>query len=345
MSKRVYTLKRATPRMKYQHMRNMLEFKADLKDKQENPPDRHVALDFIHEQMGGGFHAWYDAVYKLRDEGKQEEYERVIFEKAEELQREIPAETSKVFNWKEVSPNTMKAYALAITDFETVTSLRVDRADAESLAAWDASMRGRKLSVNTRRARLSAVRVVSGVEFPLPKKVNSERRLLSAEQVRALMAQVKSGQDRTSLVKELTAPLSRAGLDMSREEHRGTTRPPMQFEENLLAHFDRLSTAHFVGRQTLTPSPSPWKGEGELTTQDLTRRIKRYARKAGINEKQVNLRVWRMSGQRLLGTLSRAEFMRFMETLTPALSLQGEGAVEWKRLHGIGRRGGSLVKV
>lgn len=88
MSKRVYTLKRATPRMKYRHMKNVMEFKADLKDKQDSPPDRHVALNFIHTQMGGNFHAWYDDVYKLRNEGKQEEYEQVIFAKAEELQIE-----------------------------------------------------------------------------------------------------------------------------------------------------------------------------------------------------------------------------------------------------------------
>jgi len=36
MSKKVYNLKHATPRMKYQHMRNMMEFKSDLKDKQAN---------------------------------------------------------------------------------------------------------------------------------------------------------------------------------------------------------------------------------------------------------------------------------------------------------------------
>ena len=32
MSKRVYGLKRATPKMKYQHMKMVLEFRADLKE-------------------------------------------------------------------------------------------------------------------------------------------------------------------------------------------------------------------------------------------------------------------------------------------------------------------------
>lgn len=36
MSKRVYTLKRATPRMKYHYMHLMMDFKADLKEHQAN---------------------------------------------------------------------------------------------------------------------------------------------------------------------------------------------------------------------------------------------------------------------------------------------------------------------
>lgn len=35
VSKRVYTLKRATPRMKYQHMKNVMEWREDLKEKQD----------------------------------------------------------------------------------------------------------------------------------------------------------------------------------------------------------------------------------------------------------------------------------------------------------------------
>jgi len=34
MSKRVYGLKRATPRMKYQHMNMVMDWRADLADKQ-----------------------------------------------------------------------------------------------------------------------------------------------------------------------------------------------------------------------------------------------------------------------------------------------------------------------
>lgn len=81
----VYHLKHATPRMKYLHMRNVMEFRADLKDTQLNPPDRHVALADIKEMMGSDFHAWYDEVYKLRAANQEEEYESAIFEKLYQL--------------------------------------------------------------------------------------------------------------------------------------------------------------------------------------------------------------------------------------------------------------------
>lgn len=84
----VYGLKRATPKMKYQHMRMVLDFRADLKDKAENPPDRHVALEEIKGLMSVGFHEWFNDVYKLRSEGKQEEYEAAIFGKLKELSHE-----------------------------------------------------------------------------------------------------------------------------------------------------------------------------------------------------------------------------------------------------------------
>lgn len=82
---KVYHLKHATPKMKYQHMKNVMEFRADLKDKQLNPPDRHIALADIKEMMGSDFHAWYDEIYKLRAANKDTEYEAAIFERLYQL--------------------------------------------------------------------------------------------------------------------------------------------------------------------------------------------------------------------------------------------------------------------
>lgn len=75
----------------------------------------------------------------------------------------------KPFDWKAREPNTLRSYAVAVKDFETVTGLRVDRADTASLSIWRQSMEGRGLAINTIRARLSAVSVVSAVKIELPK--------------------------------------------------------------------------------------------------------------------------------------------------------------------------------
>ena len=83
----VYGLKRATPRMKYQHMRDVMDFRDNLADLKSNPPDRHVALDEIHKRMGGDFYPWFEQVYRFRRDNLHEEYERAIFKKLRSLLR------------------------------------------------------------------------------------------------------------------------------------------------------------------------------------------------------------------------------------------------------------------
>ncbi len=82
---RVYRLKHATGRMKYQHMKDVQAWRAELKDVIANPPDRHTALEIIKDRMGAEFHDWYTTVYRLRSAGRQEEYEAAIFGKCAEL--------------------------------------------------------------------------------------------------------------------------------------------------------------------------------------------------------------------------------------------------------------------
>lgn len=91
MSKRVYGLKRATPKMKYHHMKMMMGFRDSLQEFQLSPPDRHVALFQIEEIMQDSckFREWYNEIYKLRSAGKQEEYEASIFSKLEEEKRKL----------------------------------------------------------------------------------------------------------------------------------------------------------------------------------------------------------------------------------------------------------------
>lgn len=94
----VYTLKHGTPKMKYQHMMMVLVWRADLKDVQANPPDRHVALEEIKQSMGAyEFEMWYGQVYQLRAADRNKEYEKKIFDKLEELHLSV-AQTEAISN-------------------------------------------------------------------------------------------------------------------------------------------------------------------------------------------------------------------------------------------------------
>lgn len=204
------------------------------------------------------------------------------------------------FNWRVLSPNTLRVYTQSAKDFETVTGRRVDQADTESIAAWQASMEGRNLSGNTIRKRLSVVSLLSGVKVNLPKYQKPQLRpLLNAEQVHALMSIVTDPGHRLCLMQLLTL---------------GTKARQLQIVPESFG-------AHFVGCTSST-----------LNAQQATRMIKRYAGRAGLDASQVSLRVWCVSGRRLLDSLGVIEFLKVVET--PDVH-QG---VDWKPLHGIGRR-------
>jgi hypothetical protein len=72
------------------------------------------------------------------------------------------------------------------------------------------------------------------------------------------------------------------------------------------------------------------------TTQEITRKIKRYARLAGLDPAQVNMRTLIRTGLILISKYSAAYIA---ETLMPR---PVEQVVAWKPLHGIGRRSRSM---
>src|SRR5688572_14348984 len=194
------------------------------------------------------------------------------------------------FNWRAIEPNTLRAYAVAVKDFETVTGRRVDLADTISIAAWRASMEARGLAINTIRARLSAVSVVSGVKVELPKRQKLEV-AMSLDQVRSFFAVFKNKEDRTLLVSLLLT-----GTQL------------------------RTFAAHFVGAR-------------KYTSQEITRKVKRYADLAGLASAEMNMRTLVRSGKSLLREHQAANLV---EMLTPAPTETKR--VSWRPLHGIGRR-------
>lgn len=128
MSKRVYTLKRATGRMKIQHMHMVLDFRADLKDKQAETMTEGTRQWMIEEikRLMPDFRTWYDKVYTLRRDGKDKEYEDAIRQKYDDLRSEI--ETAEILAW------------LSPSDYDTPdpVALRTSQMiDASISANWD----------------------------------------------------------------------------------------------------------------------------------------------------------------------------------------------------------------
>lgn len=309
---RIYGLKRATPKMKYQHMNMVLEWRADLQEKQdaealrraEELQDQFVAVrDELKELDPTGWEAWYD------DDRNVPNFKNMLESgPAIEAMRNRITELRKQkaegggFNWRVASANTLRGYAAAAKDFETATQTRVDRADIPSMQVWHEGMKRRGLSSNTIRTRIAAVRILSGVQYPLPPKEKTASRLLSMEQVQAVLQQAQ-GEERTALVLALTVGL-------------GTRR-----------HAANDFKAYFAG-------------EGrKMTAQSMTRLIKRCAGKAGIETGMASLRTWTRSGAALLRTMNPAEFAQSL----PQADLPER--VDWsKQLHGIGRRSRHLSK-
>ena len=204
-------------------------------------------------------------------------------------------------HWKVVEPNTLKAYNVAVKDFETVTGSPVDRADAVSISAWQKSMEARGLAINTIRQRLSAVSVISGVKVQLPPREKSKLMTLSADEVRAMFRHVIDGADRMLLMRLLT---------LGSRARRVKVSPDGSF------------MAHFLGEAN----------ERDLSTKEVSRRLKRYAKKAGLDDTEINLRTWCISGRELLKHLS----VKDVVSLAPSPTEQPH--ISYKPLHGIGRR-------
>lgn len=175
-------------------------------------------------------------------------------------------------------------------DFETVTSTRVDRADAVSIKSWQASMEARGFAANTIRSRLSAVSVVSGVKVELPKRERLEV-TMSLDQACSFFAVIKNKDDRTLLVSLLLT-----GTQL------------------------RTFSAHFMGSR-------------KFTTQEITRKVKRYADLAGLESAEMNMRTLVRSGKSLLRDHQAADLVKLL-TPVPAEAKR----VSWRPLHGIGRR-------
>jgi len=321
MSKKVYHLKHSTHREQYRHMKSMMEFKTDLKEKQKIEAERRaqecademqdrflLVRDELKALDPAGWSQWYDEfVPDWRGWINAQPAIDCIAKRIEELRNALPKQTTETqpqgLNWRVASENTLRTYAVAVNDFETVMNIKIDQADMLSIQQWHESLIGRGLSQNTIRTRIAAVRMVSGVQYPLPKKQKAGVDLLSLKDVRAVLAQAKTADERQALMKSLS------GFDTIQKHARN----------------ERDFSAHFMGIISVTP----------VTAQALTRLLKRCAKKAGIDQSQISTRIWNQSGAYLLKVLSPVEFSKL-------LPVADEPQLNVKPLHGIGRRSHSI---
>lgn len=202
------------------------------------------------------------------------------------------------FNWKVLQPNTMRSYTTAARDYETFTGQPVSQADAESIAAWQEDMEERGLAVGTIRSRLSAIGTITGVKIQLPKRNGECGKTLSLEQVRLFFSVIKSRTDRA-----LMASIFFTGSQ----------------PHSIPGHFAGLGVSN---------------GNNRLTTQEITRRVKRYAKMAGLNEAEMNLRTMKRSGKALM---DEQDVLELLKVTTPNPS-KDRNRISYRPLHGIGRR-------
>lgn len=254
-------------------------YSAWLKQERQKLIERESAL-FTQARDLPGFDQFWESV---PDFGKRQDRINML----QNFIRE--SNPAPAFNWKVASANTLRVYRAAISDFEHVTGVQIAQATAGAISQWHKSMTGRKLAPNTIRTRIAAVRILTHIDYPLPPKAHTATRILSADQIKAILVTVTNKADRLTLVKTLTRA-------------------------------DRVFT-----------SPEP-----ATATQALTRLIKSYARKAGLESSQVSLRVWRESGRALAEYMTPAELAALLH-VAPA---DNRPRVSWKRskLHGLNRR-------
>lgn len=98
-----------------------------------------------------------------------------------------------------------------------------------------------------------------------------------------------------------------------------------------------LASLLLTGRQQ--NSDAHWLSHSTLSTQEITRKIKRYARLAGLDETCVNLRTLVRTGRQLLARYS-PDYIAGNLMPRPL-----QPVVAWQPLHGIGRRSRRTVKI
>ena len=273
-----------------------------------------------------------------------------------------------------MNTHTTRARAAAQRDYLAFAK----RSNRDDLAAWVNNMRSRGLAANTIRQRVCLVRhwLDRKENVTLPARCNvRERKWLNPEQVQAMLAVIPNNESGRQDFALLTAFLV-TGLRLGqvrnwswsdfRREGRTATAGNKNFPKAIFdvlqairsgcrdAHSNNMplslaaggedyiftATHHWLrtdqGRRV--PSSTSMKKQ-PLSPQEINRRIRRYARLAGLEPQGISVECLRRThnelGENTVITLVQNSLLR-----------RNASPVRWKRierdgrLHGIGRRGG-----
>jgi len=270
-----------------------------------------------------------------------------------------------------MNPHTLRALSAAQQGYLAFTK----ECNSEDLTAWISHMQSRGLAVNTIRQRICLVRQWLGreVQVTLPTRHNvRDGKWLNSEQVQAMLAAIpnnESGRHDFVLITVLLITGLRVGQvrtwrwsDFKYKSGfsgsnnkiilpivipdvlqliytRGKDSYPNNMHLSLTAYGeDYLFTATHkrAPRQPILPSNNIKRQP--LSPQEINRRIKRYARLAGLETQGINAECLRRTHKELGENI-------IINLVQNSLTQRKAGPVRWKkidrdaRLHGIGRRG------
>lgn len=270
-----------------------------------------------------------------------------------------------------MNPNTIRALSIAQRDYIGF----IETNKQGDLAGWINNMRSRGLAVNTIRQRVSLVRQWLHINenVVLPTRRNRyEGKWLHSDQIQAILAVIPNNPAGRHDFALITAILI-TGLKVGqvRNWHWGDVGPfdksacvNRHFPKIIIETVQAIRTPYTVAHFSTMHLSAPGLGEEYIFTatrrrqrvvqsnenlhyrnlkeqplspQEINRRIKRYARLAGLDSQGI-------SAEALRHTYKRLGENAIIPLVQDALAKRNTSPVQWKRverdnrLHGIGRR-------
>ncbi len=210
-----------------------------------------------------------------------------------------------------LSGNTRRAYALAGEDFEACTGASVSTATPATARDWIEQMRRRGLRVNSIRQRISALNSLTGLGLELPPREKLQALPLDAQGAAALLKQAQKSPLERALLLALLLCGKRARTWAWRDALDVYMRTALPLA--LWAALTGLAAArgwslfpaqamrpeHYAGGVPLEEAAfASGKGGAALGPGEVTRRLRRLGRRAGLGE--VSLRRWLATGRTLM---------------------------------------------